>query len=119
MKNIIGFMVLMIMSLAVSATTLSWEPPTTRVDGQTLDPATELAEYRLYCEGLDAVAIPSATSNGEYEITKDQLFPGYGKYDCGLTAVDTEGLESTMSNMVVIPWEKTKPNVPTNLLIIN
>ena len=118
MKNIIGFMVLMIMSLAVSATTLSWEPPTTRVDGQPLDPATELDEYRLYCDGLDAVAIPSATSNGEYEITKDQLFPGYGEYDCGLTAVDTEGLESAMSNMVVIPWEKTAPSAPTNLLII-
>jgi hypothetical protein len=119
MKQPISIMVLMIMSLAVSATTLSWEPPTTRVDGQTLDPATELAEYRLYCEGLDTVAIPAATSNGEYEVPKTNIFPGYGAYDCGLTAVDTEGLESTMSNMVVIPWEKTKPNAPTNLLIIN
>jgi len=119
MKQIISVMVLMLVSLAATATTLSWEPPTTRIGGQPLDPAEELAEYRLYCDGLDVVAIPAATSNGEYEVPKTDIFPGYGAYDCALTAVDTDGLESAMSNMVVIPWEKTAPNAPTNLLIIN
>jgi len=119
MKKLIGVIVLMLVSLAATATTLSWEPPTTRVDGQPLDPVTELAEYRLYCDGLNVVAIPAATSSGEYEVPKTDIFPGYGAYDCALTAVDTDGLESVMSNIVTIPWEKAAPNAPTNLLIIN
>lgn len=99
------------------AETLSWEPPTTRADGQPLDPATELSEYRLYC-GSVMTSIPAATSNGQYEIERAVILPEYGAYDCYMTAVDTEGRESASSNTVAITWEAVAPDPPTTLLII-
>lgn len=117
--KIVLILMALFMAGSAAATTLSWEPPTTRADGQPLDPATELAEYRLYCADLAVVPIPAATAIGSYEVDKTEIFPGYGAYDCALTAVDLEGLESVRSNIVAIPWDPVEPNAPTNLLIIN
>lgn len=109
---------LLAISTVVSATTLSWEPPTTRVDGKALD-ISELSHYNLYCGDLGIVAeIPASTSTGEYEVPKLELFPDYGMYSCHMTAVDTEGLESMPSNTVDIFWDPVNPSSPTNLLII-
>jgi len=96
---------------------IGWEPPTARVDGTALDPATELSEYRLYCAEV-TTSIPATSTNGEYEIDKAQSLPGYGTFDCYLTAVDTEDRESQPSNTVALIWEPTAPNAPTTLLII-
>lgn len=110
--------VLMIMSSMAFATTLSWEAPTTRVDGVALD-ISELSHYNLYCGDLGVVTkIPATTPTGEYEVPKMELFPDYGMYTCNMTAVDTEGLESMPSNSVDIFWDAVNPSSPTNLLII-
>jgi len=112
-----GLVVGLMGSTLVKAETLSWEPPTSRVDGQPLDPATELSEYRFYCAEV-TTSIPATSTNGEYEIDKAQSLPGYGTFDCYLTAVDTEDRESQPSNTVALIWEPTAPNAPTTLLII-
>lgn len=120
MKILIA-MLLLIMSGVVSATTLSWEPPTSRVDDHPLDPLTELSHYNLYCGVVDdstPFQIPAGTEQGSYEVEKTKIFPGYGQYKCTLTAVDNDGLESVKSEEVVIPWDPAVPNSPTNLLII-
>ena len=97
---------------------IGWEPPTARVDGTALDPATELSAYRLYCESADVVAIPAASNEGRYEVPLAEVFPQYGTYDCSLTAVDTEGRESARSNTVAVVWPAARPNEPTQLIIL-
>lgn len=99
--------------------TLQWVPPTTRIDGKELDPATELKEYRLYCSG-QRVAIIQATGENERTFKKSELFSevGYGRHECAMTAVDTENRESAYSNTVEIPWFEQKPEAPTELIFI-
>lgn len=102
---------------------LSWEPPVTRVSGEALDPATDLANYNLICENIDTNSvvnrsIPAVTDIEPYTIKKSNLFPEYGDYFCKLTATDNEGLTSEPSNAVEIAYYKQPPSAPTNLIII-
>ena len=100
------------------AETLTWTPPTERVDGTPLDPETEIAEYRLIC-GIVTTSIDATVTEGnQHEVAKHEILPGYGSYDCALVAVDTDGLESEPSNAVVVEWQKTAPVAPTDLLLI-
>lgn len=118
MKRFLFVIVALVFSGAALSETLSWEPPTTRVDGTPLDPVTELAPYELVCG--DVVTEIPATNEGpqEYEVTKHEILPDYGTTECYLIAVDTDGLRSEPSNAVSINWERTSPARPTNLLII-
>lgn len=106
------------------AETLTWDPPTTREDGQSLDPATEVENYTLYCVDTSgensevSVDIPGLAEETEYEISKSEFLPTYGEYACAMTATDTDGLESSNSNPVTLTWDPAPPNSPTNLLII-
>ena len=108
---------LTLFSASALSATLTWEPPTSRVDGTPLDPATEISEYRLTC-GDTVTPIPATMTGQEYEVAKHEILPGYGTYDCFLTAVDTDGLVSMPSNAVILEWTKQPPSAPTNLLII-
>jgi len=97
-------------------TVLSWEPPTTRQNGQTLDPATELAEYRLYCgEKTTALSIDAENTR---KLPKSQILTGFGEHQCSITAVDTDGRESLRSEPVSITWEQAPPSPPRQFLII-
>lgn len=117
MKLIIGI-VLLALSGMVSAETLSWEPPTTRVDGTPLDPATELSVYELSCGGKKTEIPATGEENYEYEVTKHEILPEYGEHKCFLVAVDNDGLKSEPSNTVSITWEKSAPGRPTSVIII-
>jgi len=115
MKRLI-LLLLLIPTLAF-AETLSWEPPTTYADGTPLNPLTDLSEYRLYCEDVVTV-VPASSTDNQYVIKKYEALPGYGTWDCYLTAVGTDNLESEPSNTVAILYEKTGPAKPINLIIL-
>ena len=110
---------------AQTATTITFDPPTDRVDGTPLDPATEIAEYALYCHaqgtegppGEDVLTIPGLTDTGVYETTYDSFLPEKGRYDCAMTAIDTDGRESSQSDVVEVSWLDA-PGTPTNVIIL-
>jgi hypothetical protein len=79
---------------------LTWDAPTTRADGTSLNPATDIATYKLYY----------GTSSGNYSqsidvkpnltapyTTTDTVTLGSGTYYFAVTAVDTSGNESAYS----------------------
>lgn len=97
-------------------TVVSWEPPTTRQNGDALDPETELAEYRLYCG--DVVTPLQVGPETSQELPKSQILPGYGEHQCSITAVDTEGRESPRSEPVTVGWDMSPPSAPRRFLVI-
>ena len=84
-----------------------WTNPTLNTDGTVFDPATELAEVRIYCNGATT---PTFTSLGALESLSDTVPPG--TYTCYATAYDTSGKESGPSNTVTKIVEKAPPNPP-------
>ena len=121
MKYIYVLFAMMVLSFGAmaqesSVAKLTWDAPTTRVDGQPL-PMDEIANYNLCCGDVQT-SIPKSTETGSYEVSRADILSGYGEHVCYMTTVDTDGLESTPSKRVTIAWEKVAPNAPTNLLII-
>ena len=97
--------------------TFTWTDPTERVDGQALDPNTELMSYRMRCEGhenVERITDRSATDdigNGERRYEWVGAVQRGGWYDCWLTAIDTDELESESSNVVAVR-KQAQPNPP-------
>jgi len=88
--------------------TFEWEDPVTRQDGVALDPDTELKSYRIRCEGAENV-------ERVVDRTATQLVSGVvrtyewvdavqtgGWYDCQMTAVDVNDLESDWSEIASV-----------------
>lgn len=77
-----------------------WIPPSTRSDGSYL-PLSSLAGYRIYYGAVETdlqpVADISDNTIHEYTLT----LAGSGDYYIGVTAYDTSGLESEISNLVL------------------
>lgn len=106
---------------------ISWTPPTERVDGTPLDPATEISKYDFQCalEGSEdgytiQIDIPGQTDDGAWEAQLSDIFPQYGSYDCRMAAVDMDGLYSDfvyVENGPVV-YEPVKPKAPTSLMIL-
>jgi hypothetical protein len=108
---------------------LSWDAPTTRVNGSPLA-ADKIVSYRLRCQNqtMDAgtdyeILTPVDTQN--YEVAKDALFPEYGTYDCTVSVVatgDYEGTKSSVaSNAVSASWNSpatAEPVAPANFQIL-
>lgn len=117
MKLLIALFVLLF-SVAAAAETLSWEPPTTRVDGTPFDPATEVARYELVCGDKVTEIPPTQDPANSYVFKKYEILPDYGDNSCYLTVVDTDGLQSAPSNTVAITWEKKGPSAATNVILI-
>ena len=121
------FVSLMLLVESLSAAepmTLSFDPPVEREDGTALDPATEIAEYVVYCRDRNGdsfpdtgYGIPGLTNEGEHETTYTDLLGEPGRYECAMTAVDTDGRESDYSNVIGVTW-LTPPGRPTNIIII-
>ena len=110
---------------AEAVSKLSWDAPTTRVDGTPLDP-TEIAEFRIYY-GIDIGESPLAvgpdytavTGENAAEITID-LTPRPDPYviSFAITTVDRDGLESALSETVSKTFQvdsTAAPSAPTNL----
>jgi len=110
---------------AEAVSKLSWDAPTTRVDGTPLDP-TEIAEFRIYYEVDigDAVIMrgseyTSVTGQNATDITVE-LTPRAEPYvlSFAVTTVDTDGAESALSETVTKTFEvdsTSEPGVPTSL----
>lgn len=126
-RNVL-LVVLMLQIFAVMAqetttgSTLTWTPPTSRVDGTPLDPATELSFYKLWCGDKETRIPATSEPNTTYEFSREEILPGYGSYECRMEAFDTSNppLWSEPSNAVTISWEETPqpPRAPTNLIYI-
>ena len=113
--------VLVLLALVAGTTlaeTLSWTPPTTRADGTPLDPATEISEYRLACGEVVTSIDPTVQPGSQYEYSKHEILPNYGRHECHLVAVDTDGLVSDASDSVTIQWEQAPPAIPTDVILI-
>lgn len=101
---------------------LSWTAPTARVDGTQLDPS-EIAEYRVYYavdDDIDPDGTPIVVSSGYAETVTIDLQPRAEPYDIlfGATAVDLNGLQSDMSDIVIksVAVQSTAaPAPPTSL----
>ena len=110
---------------APAVSTLSWDAPTTRVDGTPLQ-ATQIEEFRVY-HGIDIGENPLAlgldytavTGENAAEITID-LTPRPEPYviSFAITTVDRDGLESALSETVSKTFQvdsTAAPSAPTNL----
>lgn len=122
------FMILTALPSAALALTIEFDPPTSRQNGDSLDPATEIAHYDLYCRapaGSDespgfpdtGYEIPGAASDGVHETTYEAVFGERGTYECVLTATDNDGLESDYSNVNEFTWPNP-PASPTNVIVV-
>ena len=108
---------------AEATSTLSWEPPTERVDGTPLA-AEEIKEYRVYytidgtAPGEGEPIVVSGTSASE-TVTLE-LLPRVEPYvvSFAIKTVDTDGLGSALSEVVTKEFEvqsTSEPGAPTNL----
>lgn len=93
---------------AVHGFTFTWNDPTARTDGQALDPDTEIQSYRMNCEGSESVerivdraaTVSLGGTERQYEWVNAVQRGGW--YDCRMTAVDTDDLESDWSNVASV-----------------
>lgn len=85
----------------------TWTNPTERHDGSAFDPATELAETRIYCNGDRS---PTFVVPGPADTFTANL-PA-GSHVCYATAVDNDGLESDASNSVTFTILPARPKPP-------
>ena len=102
---LVGLMVTLAVQAAPANSDLSWEAPTTRVDGTPLAPA-EIAEYRVFYtvdgqvtgENDFIVVGPTATA----ETITLKLIPREQPYTVSfaITVIDTEGRSSPQSDTV-------------------
>lgn len=83
--------------------TFSWDIPTTRVDGTAIT-TDEIAGYRFY-KGATQDSLSFWTSVAGGAESQTTIIMETGNSYVGLTAVDTDGNESGMSNIlhVVVP----------------
>ena len=125
MRILIALLLLAPLALVADDTRIEFDPPVTREDGTELDPATEIEHYDLYCRYQDAtefssdsvLTIPGMTETGEHETTYGEFLPERGRYDCALTATDTDGRESDYSEIVEVSWLDA-PGSPTSVIIV-
>jgi hypothetical protein len=110
---------------AEAKSNLSWDAPTTRVDGTALQ-ATQIEEFRIYYGigiGDDSLAIgpeyTAVTGENAAELTVE-LTPRAEPYvlSFAITTVDRDGLQSVLSETVTKTFQvdsTAAPSVPTSL----
>jgi len=82
--------------------TLAWDAPTTNTDGSSLNPATDLSQYKIYygTASLTYTTVVNVTNPGTTTISQTlNLSPG--TYYFSVTTVDAAGQESGYSNEVM------------------
>lgn len=98
-------------AFAASSIAINWQAPTTYVDGSTLDPASEILQYKIYY----------GTESGNYtqEVVvgadaRSYTFSGLsGTYYFVATATSVELEESDFSNEISRKFSKGKPSTFT------
>lgn len=118
---VVGLLSVVAQAAPVSAD-LSWTAPGAREDGTALDPS-EIAEYRIYHavdDDIDSESDPIIVTGGNTEVVTIELVPRAEPYDLlfAVTAVDTEGRESDLSNVAIVTalvQSTAAPAPPTSL----
>jgi len=84
------------------ALTLAWDAPTTNTDGSSLNPATDLSQYKIYygTASLTYTTVVNITNPGTTTISETLNFSP-GTYYFAVTTVDVSGQESSYSNEVI------------------
>ena len=110
---------------APAVSTLSWDAPTTRVDGTPLQ-VTQIEEFRVY-HGIDIGPDPLAIGPEYTAVTGEnatditiELVPRADPYviSFAITTVDRDGLQSVLSETVSKTFQvdsTAAPSAPTNL----
>ena len=100
--------------------TFTWDDPTQRTNGATLNPNTEIKGYQLRCDGpQNAVRIidraaSTQVSGHTRRYHWANAVQADGIYECRMTAIDTGDRESDWSNIAsVVKVERPAP--PTDL----
>ena len=84
---------------ANSTVTLTWNAPTTRIDGSSLDPATDLSAYKIYYGTTPQMYTQTVTIANPGTTTISQtLTLAPGTYYFVVTVIDNAGAESSYSN---------------------
>jgi len=118
----VGLLVTLASHAAPAQSELSWEAPTTRVDGTPLT-VEEIKEYRVYYtingepQSVDPIVVGSASV--AETVTLD-LLPSAEPYvvSFAISTVDTDGLESARSETVSKTFQvdsTAEPSAPTSL----
>lgn len=116
--------------------TITFIQPTQRENGEALDPVTEIQQYNLYClqvpsgqnpndpiggetefKASTPYVIPGLTSDNVHVTETENILDGRGRHQCALTALDIDGLESMLSNIVSVTW-LSPPGAPSDLEIV-
>lgn len=84
----------------VNAVTLSWAPPTQREDLSTLN-TNELSGFKIYYGTSSGVYAQSVTINNPNQTSYEINNLGNGRYYFVITALDSDGNESTYSNEAI------------------
>lgn len=123
-ETLLGFLILAIVALGTAEPAdaddyrpeLTIQAPTAYVSGAPL-PLSELAEYRLYCNGEPAPLARIAPTGPEtaWQADYGQLPPG--QHTCQATAVDMAGDESGLSNAVGFTVAPDAPAPPVLILV--
>lgn len=96
--------------------TFSFEPPTTRQNGEYLL-FEEIGGYRLKCGNTLTLVPAEAGVLGEYQAPTEDVLDGEGGHSCAMATVDTDGLVSPWSDPVLVSWNLEQefliPKVPT------
>jgi hypothetical protein len=85
--------------------TLTWTPPTQNNDNSPLSPG-EIASYRIYygedqLSLIDFIEIDASIYPNSYTINYDaSSIPNHTNYYLAMTTVNTQGIESVMSNVI-------------------
>jgi hypothetical protein len=85
------------------AVRLNWTPPSTRADGSALT-SSELTGYRVYyaLDGADASQDTVVPVSGGTTTTVQVALNAAGTYAFAITALDQNGLESSLSSPVLV-----------------
>ena len=99
------------LALAANVVTLSWSPPTARVDGTPIQP-TDISAYHIYSD-ISPNPIPLAGNVYSYSWQEVET----GNHCFTITATDLNGLSSAKSNQVCKEIIAAAPGVPTTITI--
>jgi len=94
----------------------TWTPPVEYTNGSTLNPATDLKSFKLYCPGMSAIDIQNVGMPPYEYIAPVGQFAA-GDYSCAMTAVDNNLLESAQSTSVNFTVPVANPTPVTGLTV--
>ncbi len=112
LKWVVALLLLSPLVFGQATKTFTWTPPTEYTDNTPL-PNSDLAEYRIYCNGQLLATVPNVPVNTNSYATD---LPA-GTYTCTATAVTVLGVESAESNPANFTVDPGVPNPPTQFVL--